>query len=90
MHIGVNLLKLLFKEKLNMNKPSENEFLELLADVLMAENPLEMNTEMPSDIFDSTGKLIILTTFSKEFNIELKIDQVAKAKTPQDLYNYLT
>ncbi len=52
----------------------------------MAESPLEMDISIPEDIFDSTGKLIIVIAFSREFDIALSVDQMMRCQTPRDLY----
>ena len=72
-----------------MSKLSEKEFLEFLENSLMAESPLEMDISIPEDIFDSTGKLIIVTAFSREFDIALSVDQMMRCQTPRDLYGLL-
>lgn len=67
----------------------EDEFLDFLGSILMAENPLSMDEKIPEDIYDSTGKLIITVAFARDFNIPLTADSFLNRSTPRDLYELL-
>lgn len=68
---------------------NEQDFIAFLEETLMAEEPLHMDEKISEDIFDSTGRLLTITAFDKQFGIKLTIDAISKLTTPRDLYELL-
>lgn len=72
-----------------MAKMTEKEFINFLEEILMAEEPLIFDQAMPEELFDSTGHLIIVSSFAKEFNITITVNDLLNVKTPKDLYEFI-